>query len=203
MTAVCDLPTDFLRDLVEQEEAYLQHEDPIRQSGFGGGAERWRQEREPILDAVTGDGAILDVGCANGHLVECLASWGRERGFSLEPHGIDIGARLIGLAAEHLHVGNAWTWMPPQTYRYVYVLYDCVPEAKLAALLERLLNQAVAPGGRLIVGAYGSRSRGLAPFAIAEFLRAHGFAVRGTSAGGNPPVTAFAWIDAPPEREEA
>ncbi len=31
------------------EEAYLTSEDPMRQLGFGGGAERWRREREPIV----------------------------------------------------------------------------------------------------------------------------------------------------------
>jgi hypothetical protein len=39
----------FLADLLATADAYLGHSDPIRQSGFGGCAERWRAEREPIL----------------------------------------------------------------------------------------------------------------------------------------------------------
>ena len=59
------------------EDAYLRSDDPIRQSGFGGGAERWRAERSPILEAVDGDGDLLDIGCANGYLAECLVEWAR------------------------------------------------------------------------------------------------------------------------------
>jgi hypothetical protein len=74
-------------------------------------------------------------------------------------------------------------------------LYDCVPEALIAPYLERLLERVVEPGGRLIVGAYGSRSAGTPPFPIAEFLEENGFAVVGRSSGGRPPVSEFAWVD--------
>ncbi|MFN7973548.1 MAG: tetratricopeptide repeat protein [Acidobacteriota bacterium] len=188
-----------------QEEVYLSTGDPIRQSGFGGGAERWRAEREPILDAVASSGAICDIGCANGLLAECLATWGRERGLGIEPWGIDAGARLVAAAralyphhAERFSVADAMTWQPARRFPYVYMLHDCVPIDALARQVKRLLKVAVAPGGRLILGAYGSRSRGLAPFDLAGFLAAHGFRVAGTSQGGSPPIAAFAWIDAPP-----
>jgi hypothetical protein len=78
----------------------------------------------------------------------------------------------------------------------VYALYDCVPVDYLVEYAERLLQRAVAPGGRLILGAYGSRSRREDPFDIAGFLRTAGFAVAGAVTGGKPPVTAFAWVDA-------
>jgi hypothetical protein len=51
----------------------------------------------------------------------------------------------------------------------------------------------------LIMGAYGSRSRGTPPLDIAGFLRAQGFPVAGATMGGDPPLTAFAWIDNTPE----
>ena len=114
MVARRQLPMRFLRELEALESSYLREDDPIRQSGFGGGPERWRSEREPILDAIDGDGDILDIGCANGYLLECLVTWGRERGLSLVPHGVDQGSRLIELARARLpdfhsnfHVGNA------------------------------------------------------------------------------------------------
>ncbi len=80
-----DLPPDFRARARSLEAAYLESDDPIRQSGFGGGPERWRAERQPILDAVEGDGDLLDIGCANGYLLECLVAWGAERGLALTP----------------------------------------------------------------------------------------------------------------------
>jgi hypothetical protein len=197
-----ELPSEFVEMLDELERSYLRESDPIRASGFGGGPERWRAEREPLLDGVEGDGDLLDVGCANGCLLECLVRWGRERGIDLVPHGVDRSAVLIRLARErlpdfagNLHVGNSWTWRPPRHYRYVYAIYDCVPVDYLPEYVERLLEGAVAVGGRLILGAYGSRSRGLDPFDVARFFASEGYAVVGTSCGGTPVTTRFAWVD--------
>jgi predicted methyltransferase len=98
--------------------------------------------------------------------------------------------------AANFFVGNAWDWEPPKRFRYVYSLYDCVPPDYLGEYVARLLSRVVAPGGRLIIGAYGSRSRGLPPFDIAGFLRSRGFNVVGASQGGEPAMTGFAWLDA-------
>jgi hypothetical protein len=94
--------------------------------------------------------------------------------------------------ADHFFVGNAWDWEPPCTFRYVYALYDGVPLEFLAEYVARLLSRAVVPHGRLIVGAYGSRSRQLPPLEIAEFLSSAGFAVAGTSQGGTPTTARYA-----------
>jgi hypothetical protein len=59
----------------------------------------------------------------------------------------------------------------------------------------RLLDRLVQPGGRLIVGSYGSRSRATPPLPIAETLASYGHTVTGQTTGGQPPVTAFAWVD--------
>jgi SAM-dependent methyltransferase len=197
-----ELPQEFLRKLDALERSYLAETDPIRASGFGGGPKRWRAEREPLLDAVTHDGDILDVGCANGYLLECLVRWGSERGRILIPHGVDRSAALIELArdrlpdfAENLHVGDAWTWAPPREYDYVYALHDCVPLEYLAQYIARLFERAVMVGGRLIVGAYGSRSSGLRPYDVTGFLRSQGYEVLGRSCGGSPPVAEFAWVE--------
>jgi SAM-dependent methyltransferase len=197
-----DLPPAFLQQVASLEGAYLSHDDPIRQSGFGGGAERWRAERGPILEAVTGDGDFLDVGCANGYLAECLVAWAGERGIGLTPHGIDLGPRLIAEAqrrlpqfAANFHVANGWDWRPGRRFRYVYTLSDCVPQEMLRQYAGRLLCRLVEPHGRLIVGSYGSRSRATPPLPIAETLASYGYAVAGQTTGGQPPVTTFAWID--------
>ncbi len=197
------LPQIFLQDLRALEASYLKEDDPIRQSGFSGGAERWRAERGPILDAITTDGDLLDVGCANGYLLECLVKWGSERGLNLVPHGLDYGHRLIELAkrrlpeyADNFHVGNAWDWRPQRKYQYVYMLYDCVPLDYLSECVGRLLEWVVEPGGRLVIGAYGSKSDSVLPFDIASYLELSGYVTVGRAQGGVPPITKFAWMDA-------
>ena len=197
------LPQVFLRELEALEAAYLREDDPIRQSGFRGGEERWRSERGPILDAIDTDGDLLDIGCANGFLLKCLVKWGGERGLRLTPHGLDQGTRLIELAKERLpeyadnfHVGNAWDWQPPRRYRYVYMLYDCLPIEYLAEGVSGLMERVVAPKGRLIIGAYGSKSNSIPPFDIGEFLESARFGVVGRTEGGVGPITKFAWLDA-------
>jgi SAM-dependent methyltransferase len=196
------LPDAFLKEIKALESAYLKYDDPIMQSGFSGGSKRWRQEREPILNAVYSDGDFLDVGCANGYLLECLVEWGKERTVKLTPFGIDIGSKLIKLAqkrlpefADNFYVGNAWDWNPPRKFKYVYTLHDCVPKEYLKEFIIRLLTKTVAPGGRLILGSYGSRSHKIAPFDVDKFLNSYGLVVSGTAQGGRPPITKFAWVD--------
>jgi hypothetical protein len=70
-----------------------------------------------------------------------------------------------------------------------------VPEDFLAEYVARLLDLFVAPDGRLIVGAYGSRSRGTPPFDVAAFLEGMGLTLAGSTAAGEPTTVAFAWVD--------
>ena len=196
-------PIPFLDRLRELEESYLRETDPVRQSGFGGGHERWRRERELVLDAVVDDGDFLDVGCANGYLLECLVQWGRERGVRLAPYGVDYGARLVALARQRLPqyasnfwVANAWEWTPPRTFRYVYSLYDCVPRDLLPEYIRRLLARYVEPGGTLIMGAYGSRSRQQPAHDVATDITAAGYPVAGSASRGDLPVSRVAWVRA-------
>lgn len=196
------LPDNFLAEVRALEDAYLQSDEPIRQSGFGGGDQRWRAERSPILEAITGDGDLLDIGCAVGYLAECLVEWGAERGVRLTPHGIDIGERLIAEAkrrlpayADNFVVANGWDWRPGRRFRYVYTLSDCVPLEMLREYVGRLLERLVEPDGRLIVGSYGSRSRSTPALPLGEMLTGYGYEVAGQAIGGEPPIAALAWID--------
>jgi SAM-dependent methyltransferase len=201
------LTPEFLARVRSLEDAYLASDDPIEQSGFHGGPIRWRAEREPIIEAVEADGSLLDIGCANGYLLECLAQWAGDRGVRLEPFGLDIGPRLIDSARQRLpeFAANFWVadasdWQPPRCFRYVYTLADCVPESSLREYVFRLLERAVEPGGRLIVGSYGSRSRNEPPLDIAAVLESFGLKVGGRASGGDPPITAFAWLDSAHDR---
>lgn len=201
MNAESQLPDQFLQQLAELEASYLQRQDPIEQSGFGGGAARWRAEREPILDAITTDSDFLDVGCANGYLLECLVRWGRERGVLINPFGLDQGQHLVELArerqptlADHFFVGNAWDWNPPRRFDAVYTLLDQVPLEFLPAYLWRLHDDLLTHGGRLVAGDYGSRSRGVPARDVAAIMQAAGFTIAGSAEGGNLGVARFAWV---------
>jgi len=196
-------PPDFAAHIRGLEAAYLRETDPIRQSGFSGGSDRWRNEREPILSAVKRDGDFLDLGCANGFLLECLVAWAAAREIALIPHGVDIGPSLIALAkirllrfAQNFHIANAFAWNPPQRYRYVYTLVDCVPSDQFQAYVHGVLARCVAPGGRLIVGAYGSRSRNSPPVEVRGLLEGSGLTVAGEASGGSPVLAQFAWVAA-------
>jgi SAM-dependent methyltransferase len=196
-----ELPAEFLERLRQLEASYLATGDPYLQSGFGGGAERWRAEREPILEAVSEPGDLLDVGCANGLLLECLVAWAGQRGVRVAPYGLDQSAALVALAqarlpahASHFFVGNAWSWQPPRRFRYVNSLIDVVPDTYLRACLGRLAERFVEPGGVLILGSYGSVSRGRPPVDVSQRLAAFGYRVAGQSHGGSGPTVRFAWI---------
>ena len=138
---------------------YLAESDPRWQSGYDGDAMAWREARELVLDAVDRDGTFLDVGCANGHLMECLAEWGTERGLHLTMSGLELNPDLASAArrrlpmwADRIHVGNVLDWQPPIAFTYVRTGLEYVPPHRRAALVARLLGEFVEPGGRLIVG---------------------------------------------------
>ena len=59
---------------------------------------------------------------------------------------------------------------------------NCVSEEYLEEFIHRLINLYVAPGGRLILGSYGSLSRDQSPFDLDMFLRSAGCQVPGSIA---------------------
>lgn len=185
----------FIEEMRALESAYLESSDPIEQSGFGGGPARWKSERMPLIDAIDRSGSLLDVGCANGWLAACVREWCLARGFVIEPYGVDIGPGLVELARERLvgaWVADAWTWQPPQHFTFVYSLLDLAPDELSSEWVRRLAGW-VEPGGRVILGSYGSQSRAAAPQDVAAVLAAAGLDVLGEAAGGTGPITRFAW----------
>ncbi len=189
------------------EAAYLATDDPFQQSGTSADAARWERNRRPIVEAIDRDGMMLDVGCANGLLMETLTAWAAERGFSIEPHGLDFSERIAALArlrypewAERIKLGNSLSWRPQRRFDVVRTNLEFVPLPRYRAQIEHLLAHVVAPAGRLIVCSYGSGRRP-APRVepVAEMLRAWGYDVAGEASATEPNgvvVTRVAWIDA-------
>jgi SAM-dependent methyltransferase len=141
--------------------AYLAGETPWQQSGKSGDLASWERGRRPIMAAIDRDGTFLDVGCANGFLMECVREWGAEEGRDVEPYGLEISPELAALArgrltrwADRIFVGNAATWIPPRRFDYVRTGLDYVPPTRRSELMHHLLANVVSPGGRLIVGVF-------------------------------------------------
>ncbi len=186
---------------------YLAAGDPRGQSGFRGDEARWRRGRAVIVDAIDRDGTFLDVGCANGLLMESVRTWAAERGLTIEPYGLDASTRLIDVArsrlpawADRFFVGDARVWTPPTGLRFDFVrteLEYAAPPGR-PALVRRLLRH-LAPGGRLIVCTYGRASAGIETVErVAEPLREWGFAVAGEANAHDSNGVVFtrvAWID--------
>jgi hypothetical protein len=160
------------------------------------------------VEAIHRDGSLLDVGCANGILMESLAGWAEEEGHRLEPHGLDISEALIGLArsryplwADRLHVGNVMDRRPPRRFGFVRTELVYAPPRLRPALIERLADTFLVPGGRLIVCSYGSARRAeLKAEAVGDVLRGWGHEVVGETEGADSNGVVFvrvAWMDAP------
>jgi hypothetical protein len=70
-----DEQTFYADNLRILESAYLRGDTPRQGSGFGGDEQAWRQARWHITEDIVTDGTFLDVGCANGLLLESVAAW--------------------------------------------------------------------------------------------------------------------------------
>ncbi len=144
------------------EQAYLRADTVEGGSGFTGDAGQWRRRRESVLAGVDRAGSFLDLGCANGLLMESVQRWAAERGIRLEPYGVDLSPGLVALArrrlphwADRIEVGNALDWQPRdgRRFRYVHLLLDLVPAGRRAELLGHA-RTLLEPGGRLLVSHY-------------------------------------------------
>jgi SAM-dependent methyltransferase len=145
----------------ELETAYLQHTEPWKQSGFSGPEDRWMACRKPIADCIDENGSFLDIGCANGYLLECVMNWLKERNLSVIPYGLDISGKLVELAKERLPLfknnifaGNAWDWENPLKFDYVRTELVYVPDYLQQQYVEKILNSYLKEHGKLLVTEY-------------------------------------------------
>ena len=188
--------------------AYLAADTPWGQSGKSGDGRLWTHARSLICDAIEEDGTFLDVGCANGYLMECMERWAAERGHRIKPYGLDISLGLADLArsrlptwADRIYTGNVMTWSPPQRFDFVRTGLEYVPLGRRRDLVHRLLDEFVASTGRLIIGTYGGESVGTD---VADELESEvsswGFNVSGRTSRphhrDDRPAYRAIWIDA-------
>jgi SAM-dependent methyltransferase len=168
----------------ELETAYLQHDEPWAQSGFSGPEERWVACRKPIADAIEKSGSFLDIGCANGYLLECVLKWTAERGLNVIPYGIDLSEKLIRLARQglpkfqdNIFVGNGWTWQNPVRFDYVRTEIVYVPEELQRKYLERIIDSYLTDDGELLLAEYRSRKTPVNEPWLNETLENWGFKI--------------------------
>jgi hypothetical protein len=147
-------------------EAYLAESDPRWQSGFDGDAELWHEARGLVLDAVPASGSFLDVGAANGHLIECLARWAPEKGIELDLAGLELNPALAAEArrrlpslAHQIYTGNVVRWEPPHRFTYVRTGLEYVPRGRASALIDRIRKRFLEASGRLLVGPVNTEQR--------------------------------------------
>lgn len=167
--AAGSLDQDGWHEAVRQliEPAYLGADNPRAQSGHSGDAAHWERARRPLVRALPPQGGdLLDIGCANGHLMETLSAWAEEEGIRIEPYGVEISASLASLArgrcpqwSQRIWHANGMRWMPPRTFAIARTGLDYVPPSLRPEYVQHLLAHVVAPGGRLIVSVFNEERR--------------------------------------------
>jgi SAM-dependent methyltransferase len=173
--------------------AYLAAETPQGGSGSSRDAAGWEYARSLIADAVAPGQAFLDVGCANGLLMESMAKWA-----GVEPFGLEISPELAELArrrlpqwADRIWVGNALGWEPPRRFDAVRTGLDYVPPPRRRELVAHLLSHA----NRVVIGVFNEERE---ERALEAHVRAWGFRVSGRSEREHPhPRLAYRcfWVD--------
>jgi hypothetical protein len=143
---------------------YISRDNPRAQSGHGSDVFRWRNVRWLILEAICGDGTFIDVGCANGHLIESLDNWMNDTGVAVEFHGLEISDELYRFACDRLpsyrprlYHGNALYWKPAVQFDYVYtMILPDFPLSMRKSFLDNMWDNYVKPEGRLILGPWNN-----------------------------------------------
>jgi hypothetical protein len=98
MTTANDDASWYEREKHLRETRYLAGSNPRQQSGFRRDERDWERFRRPVVAAIRGDGAFLDVGCASGLLMEDVRQWAQADGYAIEPYGVAISEKLVALA---------------------------------------------------------------------------------------------------------
>jgi len=162
--------------------AYLAAQTPWAGSGTSGTAKDWEYSRSVVAHAIDRPGSFLDVGCANGYMLECLPRWTT---YALELYGLDISPALLARAkqrmpqmAQNLFVGIVLIWQSGQRFDYARTNIDYVPAHRRRELLENLLAQA----DRVIVGVFNEE---IEARPTEELVQSWGYRICGRSERAN------------------
>jgi hypothetical protein len=176
--------------------AYLAADTPWGGSGKLGTTADWEHTRSLITDAIDRDGTFLDVGCANGYLMESIPRW---TPYQVEPYGLEITPELASLARERLPdwadriwTGNALMWEPPMRFTYIRTGLEYVPVGRRRDLVAHLLTWC----DRLVIGVFSEQRH---KHVTEELVGSWGFSVAGRSERAHrEPIMAYRciWIDA-------
>lgn len=169
--------------------SYMQSSTPWGQSGFSGPEERWCACRRPVADCLTQSGRFLDIGCANGYLLECVLKWTRERRLTIVPYGIDIVDDLVRMAkkrlaryAQNIELADAFRWKPATRFDYVRTEFLYVPPGYEGPFVDRILSEFLTDGGSLLIAEYRSTGNPEAPW-LSDLLKEMGFVVSEAKSG--------------------
>ena len=152
--------------------------DVRRGSGHTGTAEDWEYSRGIVAELVDRDRPLtfLDVGCANGLLMDAIARWCP----NVEPYGLDISPELAPRARERLPPwadrifgGNALSWQPSRRFDIVRTGLEYVPPRRRPELVKHLLGFA----DQIIVGKFNEE---IEERTFERELRAWGFEIART-----------------------
>lgn len=156
--------------------AYLAGETPWAQSGRSGGEAEWEWSRSLIADAIDRDGTFLDVGCANGFLMECIPRWTRHRvevaGLEIAPELADLARRRLPSLAGRIWTGNAAQWTPPTRFTYIRAGLEYVPDRRRRDFVSHLADHC----DRLILGVFNEESHARP---TEDLVRLWGFPIAG------------------------
>lgn len=184
---------------------YLSSDNPRGQSGHSGDEERYYYSHSTLLSVIDRSGTLLDVGCANGYLMESMDRWFRGTGYDVAFYGLDISEGMLDLAKQRLpqwsdrfFLGNGLDYRPEVKYDMVMTKeLSYVPPHRQKEFFENMYHHMLKDGGRLILGPQ-AEERG--SHAIEEQILSFGYTPSGyvekaNSSGDMQVVKRIYWFD--------
>jgi len=148
----------------------------IQGSKCSGTLQFWKSSRAFVTNAINKSGTILDIGCANGFLLACLAQWLQEKSLTIIPYGIERDPSVLQckrLFPDLYEVGHfiqidletflsnppSEAPMFPTQFDFIYWnvwVENCNLEEEITQRHLCKLYNMTSRGGRLLLGLYGT-----------------------------------------------